>query len=114
MRVLINRAGWLSSGTGQASAQRPSSIDTRAATTTHFLAFAASGESAIFTLQASVHGNTADAGWFPVGVYTATTTSATAAVTGYYPYLAAQFNAIFSGGAGTGFPQIFLQPGTPG
>lgn len=115
MRVLTNRAGWLASGTAQiTSAQRPTSIDTRAATNTHFLAHAASGESAIFTLQASVHGDPTIAGWFPIGTYTATTTSATAAVTGYYPYIAAQFNAIYSAGANTGFPQIWLQPGTPG
>lgn len=44
-------------------------------------------------------------------VFSASSATATAQLTAFYPWLRAQVNAIYSGGGNTGYPAVFYQPG---
>lgn len=97
----------LFSATGSGVASAGSVIDSRACSNQAFVAYYAPAASAIFSIQAS-HDTT---GWFPVGTFTATSTSATANLSGaWYPYVRAFLNACYSGGGNTGFANVYYAP----
>lgn len=73
-----------------------------------YLFYVASGQSALWQLQAS-HNTTA---WLPVQTFTATATeTGTAQLMGFYPYLRVNVLSAFSGGGATGTLWVFYQPG---
>ena len=63
--------------------------------------------SAQFQLQAS-HDTT---GWMIVATYTATSTSGSAQLAGYYPYVRVNVNELYSGSSETGAVSVFYAPG---
>lgn len=106
MNVLSDRAAFLLSGV-TASAYTGEVMDARATRNYGFLTHISPAASSLFTLQAS-HDMTA---WMTVAQYTALTTRGSAQMSGYFPYVRAQINAVWSGGGNTGQPQVFYAPG---
>ena len=106
---LVSGFGFLLSGTAGGSGARGEILDTRAGDSYGYLYYSAAGASAIFTLQAS-HDRTA---WMPVATFTATTgaVGGTANLSAFYPYLAVQLNALYSGAAGTASVVVHYTPG---
>lgn len=102
--VYSDRQGYLlfsaASGTGSA-------LDARMVKNYGLIQHSTYGASAILTVQASVDMT----GWLDVVTYTATTTTATAQWSGYYPYLRANVNAVYSGGGATGTPNLYFAGG---
>lgn len=68
------------------------------------------GASSLVRVQGSIDAT----GWLTIETYTATTTTATAQWSGYYPYLRGVAHLIYSGGAAgtlTGTTYFYLAPG---
>ena len=107
MSVRTQYAGYLLSGTGVASGVGGSALDVRFARNYAYLQYAVPGASALVTVQASVDG----AGWMDVQMVTATTTTGTAQLAGYFPFVRAITNAIYSAGGNTGYPVIYFAGG---
>lgn len=109
MGRVFHGGDWLLRGTGNGSGSVGPAFDNRAGQDVGFLYYSAEGASAIATVMAS-HDATA---WLPVLTVTAVTgaVGGTAQIAGFYPYLAAQINALYSGAAGTAMPIIHFTPG---
>jgi hypothetical protein len=83
-------------------------LDCRASENHAMLFFKASGQSAVFTVQAS-HDTVS---WMPIATYTATATqSATAQYAGYYPYVRGVVDHVYSGAGATGTIWATYAPG---
>lgn len=105
MPIVTNPANWLVSA--EQASGNGSAVDARAVPGLAYLYVATYASSALYTIQAS-HNLTA---WMTVSAnITATTTTATAQFSGYYPYLRANVNSIWSGGGNTGSGQLFWHP----
>lgn len=106
---LVSGFGFMLSGTGAGSGQIGEVLDTRRGDSFGYLYYSAAGASAILTVVAS-HNRTA---WMPITTVTATTGVAggTANFSAFYPYLAVQINALYSGAAGTAAIQVHYTPG---
>lgn len=86
----------------------PTALDCRATMNHAYLFYQAAGHSGIFTLQGS-HDNTA---WMNIATYTATATqSGTAQIAGFYPYVRATVNELYSAAGGTGTLYVHYSPG---
>lgn len=106
MAVLNQPAGYLISGQA-ASGANEVVADTRAAANYHFLQYVSTSPSAQIKIEASVD----KTGWMLVAHYTATTTTASAQLAGYYPYLRGVVNSAYGGGGATGSAYLYLAPG---
>jgi len=102
MNVISNPSNFLLSGQ-TASAYSSPAMDTRAGYPSTYIMYVAGGSSAVVSIQASHDG----AGWMPVATYTATTTTATAQTSAYYPFVRAQVNACYSAAGGTGSAYLY-------
>lgn len=102
MPVISNPSTFLLSGQ-TASGYASPAIDTRAAYPATYIMYVAGGSSAVMTIQAS-HDAT---GWMPALTVSATTTTATAQISSYYPYVRAQINACYSAAGGTGSAYLY-------
>lgn len=107
MSVRTQPAGYLLSGAGQPSGGTGSALDTRFARNYGYHQYAVPGASALISLQGSVDLT----GWMTIAQVTATTTTGTAQIAGYYPYVRAQINAIWSGSNLTGWPVDYYAGG---
>lgn len=105
MGVITNPADYLFSA--QTASAAGAALDTRNAKNYAYIVYATQGASAIFRLQAS-HDST---GWMTVATYTGTTSSGSAQVAGYFPYVRADVHAVYSGGGATGALSVFYAPG---
>ncbi len=83
-----------------------SALDLRAALGLGYLHAATYAASAAYTIQVS-YDSTA---WMSLTAVTATTTTATAQMSGYFPYMRAQLNSLWSGGGNTGSGILFYHP----
>lgn len=87
-----------------------SAVDMRGTLPYAYIELVTLGASALIRVQASKDAT----GWNTIETYTATTTTATAQWSGYYPYLRGVAHLIYSGGAAgtlTGTPYFYLAPG---
>lgn len=107
MFLRTERGAYLLSGSANGSASAGAVIDARYARNFGYMQYVTPTQSAVFTLQAAVDST----GWMAIGTYSASNTTASAQMTGFYPYVRAQVNAIYSGGGNTGFPVVHYTPG---
>jgi len=110
MAIRVDLAGYLFSG--QRAQGTGSALDCRVAANYAHLVYYASGQSAIFNIEAS-HDAT---GWMIDSTITATATqSGTAQITKYYPYVRANLVKSYTGTggdtSGTAMVWIFYSPG---
>lgn len=103
--MITNPAEYLVSAQ-QTGSGNGSAIDARAALPAAYLHCATYAASAAYTIQASFDSTA----WMNVTAFTATTTTATAQLTGYFPFLRAQVNSLWSGGGITGSGILFYHP----
>lgn len=103
--VLNNPAGYLLNSAAASGAG--AAFDTRNTHNYGYLWYATPAASAIVKVEAS-HDSSA---WMTVGIYTATSTPATAQLAGYFPYVRGAVNACYSGGGNTGYARLFYAPG---
>lgn len=106
MPVLNPPDPWLLSA--QAANGTGSARDTRHALNAAYLTYFASGNSAIFNLEAS-HNST---GWMVVATYTATggNFTGTAQIDGYFPYVRANATSVYSAAGGSAQLWVNYQP----
>lgn len=104
--VLNNPAGLLADGVS-VEATGGAVMDCRACANYAYLVYHTPAASAQFQLQAS-HDST---GWSTVATYTATSTSGTAQIAAYYPYVRVNINELYSGGGATGSVSVYYAPG---
>lgn len=103
--VVTNPANYLISAQ-QTGSGNGSAIDARAALPAGYLQWATYQASAAYTIQASFDSTA----WLSITSITATTTTASAQWSGYYPYIRAQLNSLWSGGGNTGSGYLFFHP----
>lgn len=103
--VIANPANYLIAPQQTASGSG-SAVDARAVPGLAYLHAATYAQSAVWTIQASYDATA----WLNVTAFSATTTTATAQFSGYYPYLRAVPNAIYSAAGGTGSGVLFWHP----
>lgn len=106
MAVINQPAGFLISGQSVSGANAVIA-DTRAAANYHYIQYVTTSPSAQIEIEASVD----KTGWMLVALYTATTTTASAQLAGYYPYLRGVVNSAYGGGGATGSAYLYLAPG---
>jgi len=82
-------------------------MDCRACANYAYMVYHTPAASAQFQLQASPDG----VGWSTVATYTATSTSGTAQIAAYYPYVRVNVNELYSGGGATGAVSVYYAPG---
>lgn len=107
MPVLNNPAGFLLSGQGTGVSAFGAAMDTRAMRNYGYLEYASYSPSAILILQASKDG----AAWMNVQTVTATPSTGTAQVAGYFPYVRAAYSTGYSVSASA---NMFYAPGIAG
>lgn len=107
MPVLNNPAGFLLSGQGTGVSAFGGVMDTRAMQNYGYLEYASYSPSAILILQASKD----TTGWMNVLTVTATPTTGTAQVAGYFPYLRGAYS---TGWSVTASANMFYAPGLNG
>jgi len=107
MAFVINNPANALVSAQQTGSGNGSALDLRAALGQGYVYVATFAASAIYTVQVS-HDATA---WmtFSAGI-TATTTTATAQWSGYFPFMRAQINNLYSGGGNTGSGILFYHP----
>lgn len=103
--IISNPAGYLLSA--QTTSGVGNMLDTRLAANYALIQHASTTPSAVIKLQASVDGNE----WLDVATYTATTTTGTAQIAGYYPYVRGIVNSAFGNAGNTGSASFFYAPG---
>lgn len=105
---VYNGGNFLLSGTANGSGTYGPAFDNRASDPNAYVYYSAAGASAIISLQVS-HDRTA---WMPLLTLTAITGAIgnTAILSAFYPYYAAQINALYSGAAGTANPIVHFTP----
>lgn len=100
--------GQLLSGSGVASGVPSPALDCRNTRNYAYLDARVPAASALISLQASPDGV---GSWMTVSQVTAVAGGVTAQIAGYYPWVRAVANAIWSGGGNTGYPIINYTPG---
>ena len=107
MSYIITRPDGILVSAQQTASGNGAPLDMRAALGIAYLYVATYAASAIYTIQGS-HDSTA---WMTVSAnITGTTTTATAQVSGYFPYMRAQINSLYSGGGNTGSGSLVWSP----
>lgn len=107
MPILSNPAGFLLSGQGTGVSAFGSPMDARATKNYGYLEYASYSPSAILILQASKDGT----GWMNVQTVTATPSTGTAQVAGFYPYLRGAYS---TGWSTTASAYMHYSPGLDG
>lgn len=92
MSVLNNPAGFLLSGQGTGVSAFGAAVDTRAARNYGYLEYASYSPSALLILQASKDG----VAWMNALIVTATPSTGTAQVAGFYPYVRGAYSTGWS------------------
>jgi hypothetical protein len=103
-QVLTDRAAFLLSGQGTGVSAFGAPVDTRAAKNYGYLEYASYSPSALLILQASKDGT----GWMNVQTVTATPSTGTAQVAGFYPYVR---GAYATGWSTTASANLYYAPG---
>ena len=107
MAFVINNPANALVSAQQTGSGNGSALDLRAALGQGYVYVATYAASAIYTIQASYDGTA----WLNVSAnITGTTTTATAQVSGYFPFMRAQVNSLYSGGGNTGSGVLVWSP----
>lgn len=106
MYIITNPAAFLLSGQ-TVSGAGSNAVDARNAANYAYVQYAAASPSAVVKIEASVDG----VGWMTVATYTASPTTGTAQLAGYYPYYRGVLNSAFGGGGSTGSAYLYIAPG---
>ena len=102
----VNPAGYLLSAVS--AEDTGAAMDCRACANYGYLYYQASGQSAIFNVEASHDGDS----WMTVATYTATATQeGTAQYAAYYPYVRGNVAELYSGAGKTGVIWAYYAPG---
>lgn len=104
MFLRVDRGAFLLSGQGTGVSAFGSPVDTRATRNYGYLEYASYSPSAILILQASKDLTA----WMPVLIVTATPTTASAQVAGYFPYVRGAYS---TGWAATASANMYYSPG---
>lgn len=104
MPVLTDRAAFLLSGQGTGVSAFGTPLDARASRNYGYLEYASYSPSAILILQGSKDGT----GWMNIQTVTATPSTGTAQVAGYFPYVRGAYS---TGWAATASANMYYAPG---